>query len=181
MNTPLTYKEQATVILFIILLIPTCLIFGAGVIPTLAIFVGIYYAKAEKDFGYLETAFKVVQYYGALIAIGMVVIVILERNLDTLFNSLHLDTLVIISSPILYLFGFNYVVVATLRRHQTWVINQGIFLNKERYGITKPSLFCFTKPTNLSVADELLKLNSLKESNLITLDEFTTLRSKLLS
>jgi len=30
------------------------------------------------------------------------------------------------------------------------------------------------------VADELLKLNSLKESNLITLEEFNTLRNKLL-
>ena len=175
MNTPLSYKEQATLSLFIILLIPTCLIFGAGVIPTLAIFVGIYYAKAEKDFGYLETVFKVVQYYTVLFGIGLGIAAISKGG------SLSLGGFIIVSSPILYLCGFNYAVVAPLRKHQTWVANQGIFLNKEKSGATKPSFLWFTKTANLAVADELLKLNNLKEANLITVDEFNTLRSKLLS
>lgn len=179
MNTPLTYKEQAALSLFIILLIPTCLIFGAGVIPTLAIFTGVYYAKAEKDFGYLETAFKVVQYYITLLGIVLVVTIILVGDIDSLFRFRRLDTLSIVSSPILYLCGFNYAVVAPLRKHQTWVANQGIFLNKVRSETFRAAPWISFGKT-ASIADELIKLNNLKEANLITVDEFNTLRSKLL-
>jgi hypothetical protein len=174
MNTPLTYKEQATLSLFIILLIPTCLIFGAGVIPTLAIFVGIYYAKAEKDFGYLETVFKVVQYYIALFG------VVVSINIVSQHSTHALDVLIFAGIPVLYLLGFNYGVVAPLRKHQTWVVNQGIFLNKVRSEAFRTAPWIsFGK--SASIADELIKLNNLKDANLITLDEFNTLRSKLLS
>lgn len=178
MNTPLTYKEQATLSLFIILLIPTCLIFGAGVIPTLAIFVGIYYAKAEKDFGYLETVFKVVQYY-----IGIIITWLAAIQIYALVSSsrgLVEDFVIPIIVATFYLLGFNYGVVVPLRKHQTWVVNQGIFLNKVRSETFKTAPWIsFGKAA--SIADELIKLNSLKEANLITVDEFTTLRRKLLS
>jgi hypothetical protein len=174
MNTPLTYKEQATVILFIILLIPTCLFFGAGVIPTLAIFVGIYYAKAEKDFGYLETVFKVVQYYIALFGVVISIVIVSQHYIHAL------EVLICAGIPVLYLLGFNYAVVVPLRKHQIWVANQGIFLNKVRSETYRTAPWISFGKT-ASIADELLKLNNLKEANLITVDEFNTLRSKLLS
>jgi hypothetical protein len=180
MNTPLTYKEQATLSLFIILLIPTCLIFGAGVIPTLTIFVGILYAKAEKDFGYLETAFKVVQYYTMLFAIVLgSVATISSFSMHSSRSDSLLTLLVDVGIPAIYLFGFNYAVVAPLRYHQTWVVNQGIFLNKERTETFRNTPLISFGKTAL-IADELLKLNNLKEANLVTLEEFDSLRSKLL-
>jgi hypothetical protein len=176
MNTPLTYKEQAAFSLFIVMLIPTCLLFGIGLIPLLAICVGIFHVNAGKDFGYMETAFKVVQYYTGIIVTWLVAYQIYE-----LVDGRGLDDKLVISNIVatLYLFVFNYAVVAPLRKHQTWVANQGIFLNKELTKTSRKSPWISVGKTAL-IADELLKLNNLKEANLITVDEFNTLRDKLL-
>lgn len=82
--------------------------------------------------------------------------------------------------PILYIWMFNTLFYTILSKHKEWVVANGIFSTtpvETKHTRTIP-LISFGKTA--SIADELIKLNNLKEANLITLDEFNTLRSKLL-
>ena len=82
--------------------------------------------------------------------------------------------------PVYYLL-LNTLFYTPLSKYKEWVVANGIFSNtpvETKYARTAPWI-SFGK--SASIADELIKLNSLKEANLITVDEFNTLRSKLLS
>ena len=83
--------------------------------------------------------------------------------------------------PILYIWMLHSLFYTPLSKHKEWVAANGIFSTtpaETKHTRTTP-LISFGKTA--SIADELIKLNSLKEANLITVDEFNALRSKLLS
>lgn len=83
--------------------------------------------------------------------------------------------------PILYIWMLHSLFYTPLSKHKEWVAANGIFSTtpvEPKHARTTPWI-SFGKTA--SIADELIKLNSLKEANIITVDEFNTLRSKLLS
>lgn len=120
------------------------------------------------------------------------VIVIYSNTVNTGYSDYVIKVLlpafIIPIIPILYIWMFNALFYTPLSNHKEWVVANGIFATTEAKEkkrratplISLPS-FSIKASSNLSVADELLKLNNLKEANLITVDEFNTLRSKLLS
>jgi len=82
--------------------------------------------------------------------------------------------------PILYIWMLHNLFYTPVSRHKDWVVANGIFSTapvETKYARTAPWI-SFGK--SASIADELIKLNNLKDANLITVDEFNTLRSKLL-
>lgn len=89
--------------------------------------------------------------------------------------------------PILYIWMLHNLFYIPLTNHKEWVVANGIFATteaKEKVPRTTPLIslptFSIKTSSNLSVADELVKLNKLKEAGLITQDEFDKLRKDLL-
>jgi hypothetical protein len=90
--------------------------------------------------------------------------------------------------PILYIWMLHSLFYAPLSSHKEWVVANGIFTTteaKEKKPRTTPLIslpnFFIKSSSNLSVADELVKLSKLKEDGLVTQDEFDKLRKALLN
>jgi hypothetical protein len=90
--------------------------------------------------------------------------------------------------PILYIWMLHSLFYIPLTNHKEWVVANGIFATtvaKEKVPRTTPLIalpaFSIKTSSNLSVADELVKLSKLKEDGLVTQDEFDKLRKALLS
>ncbi len=80
-----------------------------------------------------------------------------------------------------YSFLFNSLFYTPLSKHKEWVVANGIFSTTPVEPKHTRSAPWISFGKTASIADELIKLNNLKEANLITVDEFNTLRRKLLS
>jgi hypothetical protein len=90
--------------------------------------------------------------------------------------------------PLLYIWMLHNLFYIPLTNHKEWVVANGIFATtkaKEKEPRTTPLIslptFSIKTSSNLSVADEIVKLNKLKEDGLVTQDEFDKLRKALLS
>jgi hypothetical protein len=90
--------------------------------------------------------------------------------------------------PILCIWMLNNLFYIPLISHKEWIVANGIFASteaKEKKLRTTPIIslpsFSIKTSSNLSVADELVKLSKLKEDGLVTQDEFDKLRKALLS
>jgi TM2 domain-containing membrane protein YozV len=101
------------------------------------------------------------------------------------YNGLSVFSITLIAVSLMiypvYCLLLNTLFYVPLSKHKEWVVANGIFSTtpvETKYARTAPWI-SFGK--SASIADELIKLNNLKDANLITLDEFNALRSKLLS
>jgi hypothetical protein len=99
-----------------------------------------------------------------------------------------LPAFIIPTVPILYIWMLHNLFYIPLSRHKDWVVANGIFATteaKEKVPRTTPLIslpnFSIKTSSSLSVADELVKLNKLKEAGLVTQDEFDKLRKALLN
>ena len=186
MNQPLPPTEQAKVFFFWVVLI---LLIGAGGVGILLILVtswGLYRMRSTQDFSYIETVRIIHKWLAAVASIGLSTIIayaVFEywyRHFDDWFAEY---VVYLILSPLIYpvyCLLLNTLFYVPLSKHKEWVVANGIFSTtpvETKYVRTAP-LISFGK--SASIADELIKLNNLKEANLITVDEFDALRSKLL-
>jgi hypothetical protein len=151
---------------------------GIGVLLLLVTAWGLYRMRSTKDFSYMETV-RII--HKGLSVIPIIVLLLIQAKAG------HYDVLTVMVQIVLslmiypaYSFLLNTLFYAPLSKHKDWVVANGIFSTtpvETKYARTAP-LISFGK--SASIADELIKLNNLKEANLITLDEFNTLRSNLL-
>jgi hypothetical protein len=175
MNQPLPPTEQAKVFFFWVGLI---LLIGAGGIGVLLILItlwGLYRMRSTQDFSYMETVRIIHKVFAAIASLGLTLLFIVN------WTQFHLFILVLplFIYPV-YCLLLNTLFYVPLSKHKEWVVANGIFSTnpvETKYARTAPWI-SFGK--SASIADELLKLNNLKEANLITLAEFDALRSKLL-
>ena len=170
MNQPLPPVEQAKVFFFWVGLILLVGAGGAGILLIIVTLWGLYRMRSTQEFSYMETVRIIHKVFAAIASIGFTLIFMINSEK---FGDIVGLLRIIISMLIypVYSFLLNTLFYTPLSKHKEWVVANGIFS-------TTP-LISFGKTA--SIADELIKLNNLKEANLITQDEFNTLRSKLLS
>jgi hypothetical protein len=172
MNEPLPPIEQAKVIFFFFLLTVLSLIVGVGIPFVLVTVWGLYRMRSTQDFSYMETVRIIHKGLSVIPALVLLFIAIVEKQQVGIVLSLMIY-------PVYYLL-LNTLFYVPLSKHKEWVVANGIFSTtpvETKYARTAPWI-SFGK--SASIADELLKLNNLKDANLITLDEFNTLRNNLL-
>ena len=193
MNQPLPPVEQAKVFFFWVGLILLVGAGGAGILLIIVTLWGLYRMRSTHDFSYLETVRIIHKGFAAIATVGLALLSIFVVNNDLMYDhNVHVgDMIAIVLSLMIYpvyYFLLNTLFYAPLSNHKEWVVANGIFATTEAKKkkprstplISLPN-FSIKASSNLSVADELIKLNNLKEANLITVDEFNALRSKLLS
>jgi hypothetical protein len=184
MNQPLPPAEQAKVFFFWVGLI---LLIGAGGVGILLILVtswGLYRMRSTQDFSYIETVRIIHKWLAAIASIGLGAfssyLVVYYWDKDWYTDYVMCLILSLFIYPVYYLL-LNTLFYTPLSKYKEWVVANGMFSTtpaEPKHTRTAPWI-SFGK--SASIADELIKLNSLKEANLITVDEFNTLRSKLLS
>jgi hypothetical protein len=172
MNQPLPPVEQAKVFFFF-LLITLMIPIGIGVLLILVTLWGLYKMRSTYDFSYLDTVNIIHKGLAGVVAVGLVLSAMASKEQVAIVLTLMIY-------PVYY-FLLTTLFYTPLSKHKEWVVANGIFSTttaESKHTRTTP-LISFGKTA--SIADELIKLNNLKEANIITLDEFNTLRSKLLS
>lgn len=175
-NQPLTSNDHAKIVAFILLFLPTLLVFGVGVIPAIFLSFGIFMMKKNKDFSHVETAVKICRIYIILSFPILPLIAIDARDVSAL---------ILLLIPTLYLVFISKLFFNPLSEHKEWVEVNGIFS-------TKPKTNIDFKPKNdvniirgenfkqYSVADELIKWAKLKEDGYISDEDFKNARDKIL-
>lgn len=111
-----------------------------------------------------------------------------SHDLDDGYSTYTLEVLlpafIIPFIPIIYLYLFTYLFYTPINNHKDWIIANGIFATELKEPISTPLIslpsFFIKKYSNLSVADELVKINKLKDDGLISQEEFDKLRKDLL-
>ena len=183
MNQPLPPIEQAKVFFFFVLLTVLSFIVGAGIPLVLVTVWGLYKMRSTHEFSYMETVRIIHKGFAAIASIGLSTIIAAQAKGHFDYWLAEYVVYLILSLLIypVYCYLLNTLFYAPLSKHKEWVVANGIFSTtpaEPKHTRTAPWI-SFGK--SASIADELIKLNSLKEANLITVDEFNTLRSKLLS
>ena len=182
-NSPLSSSEQAMVILFGILLLPSWLLMGAGVIPSLVLVFGIVMMMRSGDFSHVRTAGLVFKALGGLaLVVAMIFTVISYRPGYRLED----DGIAAAIVAGFYLITVHFLFLRPLTKHSDWVAANGIFATKPKAATSagaKPSTgMAKAEATKApSIADELQKWVSLKEAGHITEEEFAEVRRKLLA
>jgi hypothetical protein len=191
-NHPLSPIEQAKVFFFFFLL--TLMIpIGAGILLILVTVWGLYRMRSSHDFSYLTTIFIIHKGFAAIATIGLVTfityLIFYYWHRDWYDYCTEYAVYLILSLFIypVYSFIFNWLFYTPLNNRKEWVIANGIFTTTEakvNEPRTTPLIslptFSIKGSSSLSVADELIKLNDLKEKGLVTQDEFNKLRQDLL-
>jgi hypothetical protein len=85
-----------------------------------------------------------------------------------------------IGGYILY-FLSNLLFFNILRRHEQWIVTNGLFSDEENIKVDSTNIVGRDKLSSYSVADELLKWNDLLEKELITKEEFDKAKIKLMN
>ena len=193
MNQPLPPIEQAKVFFFVIVLTVLIGAGGAGILLILVTSWGLYRMRSTQDFSYVETVRIIHKGFAAIATVGLALLSIVVVNNDLMYDhNVHVgDMIAIVLSLMIYpvyYFLLNTLFYAPLSNHKEWVVANGIFATTEAKAkeprstplISLPN-FTIKASSNLSVADEIVKLNKLKEDGLVTQDEFDKLRKALLS
>ncbi|MEI6069672.1 MAG: SHOCT domain-containing protein [Methylococcaceae bacterium] len=174
MNQPLSPIEQAKVFFFWVGLILLIGAGGAGILLILVTSWGLYRMRSTHDFSYLDTVFIIHKWFAALASLGLLVLVTIWYKAEVIVFALMIY-------PV-YSFLLNTLFYAPLSKHKEWVVANGMFSTspvEAKEPRTVPFI-SFGNPSSLALADELLKLNNLKDSNLLSEEEFSILRKRLL-
>ena len=172
MNESLPPVEQAKVFFFFLLL-SLMIPIGIGVLLLLVTVWGLYRMRSTNEFSYIDTVRIIHRGFAGIASVGLVLIAMASKVQENIAFALMIY-------PV-YSFLFNTLFYVPLSKHKDWVVANGIFSTtpvEPKHTRATPLISFGNTP---SIADELIKLNNLKEANLITVDEFNTLRRKLLS
>ncbi|SEN89180.1 hypothetical protein SAMN04488003_1561 [Loktanella fryxellensis] len=199
-NEPLIANEHYKIFLFLLLLIPSILLL-VGIIPALALAIGYYLMKKNRDFSSIEASVKALNIYWKLIAVltliwaavvALIFVVEIRSNPGFWGNPNEVDfgilaawTVGLLATAAGHIFMAEHLYSKPLRNHSEWVVANGIFSNQLK---TTPQaspknsidILQSQKLKQYSVADELVKWAKLKEDGHISNDEFDEARSKLL-
>lgn len=180
MDQPLSSAEQVKIIFFWLMLMALIGLGGLGVLLILLTIWGLRMSRKSGSFDYIVTICKVHKILGGA---GSTIFLLFSLFFWFYYGDYGDATSFFILGVIVfpsYLVLVNFLFYVPLSKHKEWVVANGIFSTTpvETKHVRTSPLISFGKTA--SIADELIKLNNLKEANLITVDEFNTLRSNLL-
>lgn len=184
MNQPLSSNEQAKVFFFCVMLILLIGAGGLGIFLILLTFWGLRLACNTNDFSHVSTVRIIHRVCAVFASVGLflysVVMMVDYGVLDYENDLLMLLSLIIF--PV-YSFLFDWLFYTPINKHKEWVVNNGIFATTVADSKKVSSLAAFSnkKSSNISIADELVKWNNLKEAGLVTEEEFAKARKDLLN
>lgn len=180
--TPLRNSDYLKLIAFIIVMLPTVMILGIGLIPLAFLTYGVVSAKDDKNFVHIE---KAVSNSRNLYSI-LLVIALMSQLYEILHGEWDLIPFLLVSIGVwaFYIVSLNRLFLLPLVEHKGWIVENGIFSKRSE---CKNSVVEDNTSKNyiaghtLSVPDELSKWIDLKKNGHITEDEFQKAREKLLS
>jgi hypothetical protein len=182
-NSPLTSNDQAKLLIFALLFVPSILFLG-GIIPAILLAFGIYMTKKNQDFSHIDVAFKNFRKLTFWLSVAGFFWAV-AWSLQT-YNSEWFVPLLFLSIPAYaYFIAVDHLFYRPLKSRYLWVEKNGVFSNTRTSPAQtqSPANFEIIKGEMLkqySVADELLKWAKLKEDGHITEKEFNEARTKLL-
>jgi ribosomal protein L40E len=192
-NAPLSGEERLRIVGFFTFLVLPFFWFGGSVIIVVIVIASLYVMKKDKNFTVITKAREYIKYYLAfivyvplIVATPALIIDLFNRGYadDKLYAGLSIIFGFLIAKPIVNLFMrmFDYLYFSILREHKDWIMEHCMFSNKTVIKNDNAiDIIGRDKLNSFSVADELLKWNSLLEKGLITQDEFDEAKQKLLN
>ncbi len=191
-DEPLTSNDQAKILVFSILTLPTIGIF-MGIIPAILLTFGILMMRINKDFSHIITAVRNAKIYIFILFILFLISAFMQLNninyIEYIYNDPPEnagDFFIASIMSFIYILATHYLFYNPLLRHSQWVEQHGIFSGKkaaDRRASNTKSEVDIIRSENLktySVADELIKWAKLKEEGHITQQEYDEARKKLL-
>lgn len=203
-DSPLKGGDRVQVIaFFVLILFPFFMLFG-GIVITLITLGSIYVMKKDKSFAPILNAKKYIKVYLVILALGTTTLTtaiyydenkyVNKYDYDHLTDNQNINTetalvagagLILTPIAVMMLMGlFNALFFRPMEEHQNWIIQHGIFADKPNEKSTidniKEKLQDLQKQPSCSVADELLKWKSLLDQGVITEEEFSVRKEKLL-
>lgn len=183
-DKPLESGDLAKFAFFSILSIVTVLPLLIGIIPTGIIIFSLVMMRKSNDFSHVETAAKISKWYASLVEAIFIVMIIYHYAMyrqdgNGLVDELCALALVIIPFTV-YGISINYLFLAPLRKHKSWVEKNGVFSFKSK--TREKSELVILRVGEIkshSVAEELIKLVDLKKAGYISEEEFNGARAKL--
>lgn len=184
-DSPLKGADRVKVIsFFILILFPFFMLFG-GIVITLIILGSIYIMKKDKSFSPIRKAQKYIKTYLVILALAVAT----ASTAAIYYNS---ETALVVGAGLIlppiavmiFMGIFNALFFRPMEEHQNWIIKNGIFSDKPNeqsmLDNAKEKIQNFQKPQTCSAADELLKWKSLLDQGVITEEEFSARKEKLL-
>jgi hypothetical protein len=178
MDQPLSSTEQVKILFFWIVLVLLVGALGIGVLLILLTLWGLYMSRKYGSFDYVVTVSKA---HKTLAALGSIIFTLLSLFFWFWYGDYGDATTFFILGVVvfpIYAVLVNFLFYSPLSKHKEWVVANGVFSTSTTEPFRNAPWISVGKTA--LIADELLKLNTLKEANLITLEEFDSLRSKLL-
>ena len=195
-NQPLNSSEQAKLLIFTLLMLPSIVLL-VGLIPALFLSFGLFTMKKNESFSHIETAVRHFNRYFGYFLGGCICFIAYYSSTygysKYYYNYplgwkhegdfIGFSFLAVIS--VFYLIIVKVLFLNILKAHSEWVPVNGIFSSKPKNSEikTEDSEIDIIKSEKLkyySVADELIKWSKLKEDGLISENEFNEARAKIL-
>lgn len=186
LNSPLTGSERVKIITFIMMMLALIPAIGVSVPIIVLLLIGLYIMKKDKNFKIIEKIKKIINFYLLILSFSFAYFLIMlilhySKKIDSLFIIYIIGVFLIV--PLAYyvvLVLFNYLFFSPLSRHKDWVVEHGIFSDYKN-NESDVKIIDSDNLRTYSVADELIKWNSLLEKGLITNEEFQKAKTKLLN
>ena len=184
-NHPLTNREQALVLISVIVISILFFPFTLLILPLLG--GGLFLTKKNEDFSYLATAISIARGFLLLVIAAYACAAVYygylyytyEQSVEYYYALAYCSVIGLVTYFLLSQFIFK-----PLRLHQEWVEKNGIFASRsDKEKTQKTKSITITQSENLrsySVADELLKWANLKDGGHISQEEYDEARRKLL-
>lgn len=169
-------SELAKIIFFAFIQLLTCLVL-IGIIPTLVLFISYFLMRRDKSVAIVLKALKIVAIYANL-AMFVAICCLIYAYFDYSYN----DDYIGVIFAVLILGGLYLTLLHFLVRKPVEIYGKYLEENKDLIKDEEPNLNILNTENNkvYSVADELLKWKELKDSGLISEDEFLQMKNKIL-
>ncbi len=172
-NLPLDGADRTKIIVYFALLILPFMWFGVSIVILLIVTFSIYIMKKDKNFKSIIKAKEYISIYLYVAALVFISIGLLN------YGDGWILAIISVVSLLILLLSFEYLFFDVLKKHEIWIINNGIFADykDEKSFIGKVQTI---QKEQTSIADELLKMAELKKQGLITDEEFHKAKEKIL-
>lgn len=182
-NSPLTGEDRTKIIGFFAFLILPVGWFGASIVIILIAIFGLYIMKKDENFTPIINAKKYIKAYLILLALvttfTMPFLCYILADFDLIYSLLMAGG-GLVATPIavnFFMFVFNSLFFKPLEEHQKWIIKNELFSDEKN----PSNIFGRDNLSAYSIADEMLKWNTLLEKGLITNEEFEKAKTKLIN
>lgn len=187
-NTPLDSTDLSKLLIFVLLMLPTLLAAGAGVIPAIFLVFGWVMARRNRDFSHVQASVRNVTWYLVLLACLAVAIGIYNYIADLEYSRSYAAGNLFgggagAAAFLTYIAFTRLLYLSPLKKHAAFVVAHGMFgKSTARAPAASPQAPAASAPVaaHVTVADELLKWVKLKEDGHISQEQFENAKARLL-